>query len=57
MRTEGAAREAENIFKMNFEKFLAAQELEEEKAKDVTEKVWQASQSDHKKSMKLRRAT
>ena len=41
-RAEDAARKAENIFKMNFEKCLAAQEVEEEQSKDVTEKVWQA---------------
>ena len=41
-RAEDAARKAENIFKMSFEKCLAAQEVEEEQSKDVTEKVWQA---------------
>ena len=37
------------LFKQNIEHFLAAKEVEEERWKDVAEKLWQASESNHKK--------
>ena len=52
-RAEDAAREAGHIFKISVERFLAAKEVEEARSKEVSEKVWQASQSNHKKERKL----
>ena len=52
-RAEDTAREAGHIFKISVERFLAAKEVEEARSKEVSEKVWQASQSNHKKSENL----
>ena len=41
---------AGHIFKISVERFLAAKEVEEGRAKEVAEKMWQASQSNHEKS-------
>ena len=46
-RAEDAAPEARHIFNISVEKFLAAKEVEQGRSKDVAEKVWQASQSNH----------
>ena len=37
-RAEDAAREAEHIFKISVERFLAAKEVEEARSKEVAEK-------------------
>ena len=48
-RAEDAAREAGHIFKISVERSLAEKENEEVRSKEVAAKVWQASQSNHKK--------
>ena len=48
-RAEEAAPEARHIFKISVEMFLAAKEVEQGRSNDVADKVWQASQSNHKK--------
>ena len=39
-----AAREAERTYRQSSEHVLAAKEVEEERSKEVAEKVWQTSQ-------------
>ena len=46
-QAEDAAREAGHMFKISVERSLA--ENEEVRSKEVAAKVWQASQSNHKK--------
>ena len=39
-----AAREAESTYRQSMKHVLAAKEVEEERSKEVAEKVWQTSQ-------------